>query len=151
MSAEYITPNTQEWVEKFTFESYCKVRVCETDLYAHVNNTSYGFYFEQGRADYLEELGFYEGNLMFVVGDLYFRFHSEAYAREELVIKVRTSRFGTKSFTMESVIQRKATGDVIASNWTTLIIMEEETKKSIVIPDWVKQRIQEYEKTPQLS
>ena len=102
-------------------------------------------------ADYLEELGFYEENLMFVVGDLYFRFHSEAYVRDELVIKVRTSRFGTKSFTMECVIQRKATGEVIASNWTTLIILEQETKKSTVIPDWVKQRIQEYEKTPQLS
>ncbi|WP_301107152.1 thioesterase family protein [Sporosarcina sp.] len=151
MSADYIKPNLEEWLEKFTFATYTKVRVCETDLYTHVNNTSYSLYFEQGRADYLEELGFYEEDLMFVVGDIYCRFHSEAYAREELVIKVRTSRFGSKSFTLESVIQRKSTGEVIASNWTTLIILDSKTKKSIIVPDWVKQRINDNEKAPQIS
>lgn len=66
------------------------------------------------------------------------------------MIKVRTSRFGTKSFTIESVIQRKSTGEVIASNWTNLIIVDSKTKKSIVIPEWVKQRIRDNEKTPQI-
>ncbi|MEK4023397.1 acyl-CoA thioesterase [Sporosarcina sp. FSL W7-1283] len=58
MGADYIKPNLEEWLETFGYETYTKVRVCETDLYAHVNNTSYSLYFEQGRADYLEHLGF---------------------------------------------------------------------------------------------
>ncbi|PIC83011.1 thioesterase family protein [Sporosarcina sp. P1] len=151
MSTDYIKPNMTEWLEQFCYETSTKVRVCETDLYAHVNNTSYGLYFEQGRADYLEALGFYEENLMFVVGDIYCRYHSEAYVREELVIKVRTARFGTKSFTIESAIQRKTTGDVIATGWATLIVMDSKTKTSMPIPQWAKQRIIDNERTLQTS
>lgn len=149
MSTDYIQPNLEEWLQEFQYATYTKVRVCETDMFTHVNNTSYSLYFEQGRADYLEDLGFYEQDLMCVVGDIYFRFHSEAYAREELTIKVRTSRFGNKSFTVESVIQRKSTRDIIASSWATLIIVDNITKKSVPVPEWMKQGIHKLDNIPQ--
>lgn len=151
MSRDYIQPTLEEWVKKFRFETYTKVRVCETDMYVHVNNTSYSLYFEQGRADYLEALGFYDKGLAFIVGDFYCRYHSEAYARDELVIKVRTATLGTKSFKVESVIQHKDTNEVIATSWATLIVSDDKEKKTITLPQWVRENINEYERVKPLS
>lgn len=147
----YLQPTMEEWLDKFRFSTDTKVRVCETDLLGHVNNTSYSLYFEQGRADYLEHLGFYENNdVMFVVGDIYFKFHQEAYVRDKLTIKVRTARFGTKSFIIESAIIRQSTGELIASNWTTIILVDRTTRKSIVLTPSVKKAIQELEQNDSL-
>lgn len=121
--------------------------ICETDLYGHVNNTSYRLYFEQGRADYLEHLGFYNNqfNFFFVVGDFYCRYHQEAYALEHLLIKVRIAHRGTKSIKIESVIQRKSNLEVVATSWATLIIVDKESKKSIPIPKLVHERVDKLE------
>ncbi|WP_203363746.1 thioesterase family protein [Bacillus sp. REN10] len=146
----YIQPTVEDWLTQFHFSTHTKVRVCETDLFGHVNNTSYSPYFEQGRADYLEHFGFYDCGLMFVVGDIYCHFHREAYVREELIIKVRTSKFGTKSLTLESAILRKSTGELIASNWSTLILMDSITRKTIALSDFVKESIRELEKDESL-
>jgi len=148
---EYITPTLDDWLAKFHFSTELKVRVCETDLFAHVNNTSYSLYYEQGRADYLEHLGFYNHDIMFVVGDIYCHFQREAYARDELIVLVRTSYFGNKSLTIESAIQRKSTGELISSNWTTLVLVDAKTKNTIMLPDFVKEAIQHLDQNNNLQ
>lgn len=143
---EYIKPNLEEWLGSFSFSTDLKVRICETDLFGHVNNTSYSLYYEQGRADYFEHLGFYDQSIMFVVGDTYSKFHLEGYARDALTVRVRTSHFGTKSLKIESAILRKSTGELLSSSWTTIVLVDKETKKTTVIPEFIKQTIQDFEK-----
>ncbi|WP_070120866.1 acyl-CoA thioesterase [Bacillus marinisedimentorum] len=140
---DYIKPPLEEWLNMFHFFSTVKVRVCETDHFGHVNNTSYFPYFEQGRVDYLEEVNLYESDLSVMVGDAYCRYHRQALARQELSIGVRTARIGSKSFTLEYAIQRSNDKELISSGWTTMILIDKHTKKSVMVPEELRTAIDE--------
>ncbi len=140
---EYIKPSLEEWLNMFHFFSTVKVRVCETDHFGHVNNTSYFLYFEQGRVDYLDRLNLYESDLAVVAGDAYCRYHQQALARQELSIGVRTARIGSKSLTLEYAIRRPDDEELISSGWTTLILIDKHTKKSVMVPEELRTAIHE--------
>lgn len=51
---------------------------------------------------------------------------------------------------IESAIIRQSTGELIASNWTTIILVDRTTRKSIVLTPSVKKAIQELEQNDSL-
>lgn len=138
----YIKPNIKEWIQQFSFFSDLKVRVCETDCYGHANNTSFSLYYEQGRADFFETIQLYENDFLLVVGDIYIRYHQEAFVRDKLTVGVRCSEIGTKSIKLESVILRKSTQELISTSWATIVILDKKTKKTTAVPDVFKQLVQ---------
>ncbi|HHY21607.1 MAG TPA: acyl-CoA thioesterase [Bacilli bacterium] len=141
----YIQPNEEEWIASFKFFTPINPRICETDLYGHINNTSYLVYFEEGRIEYFKKLDVFGTHFSGVTGDIYCRYHSEAFALEELEIGVRTTNIGTKSFMLEYCLVRKEDKKLIASGWGTIVAINSKTKKTETIPEIMRARICELE------
>lgn len=135
----YIEPNLEEWMGKFTFFSDVNVRVCETDCYGHVNNTSFSLYYEQGRADLFDSITFYDNDYLLVVGDIYIRYHQEAYVRDKLTVGIRCAFIGEKSLRLEGFITRKETGELISTSWVTIVVLDKSTGKTTAVPAELQQ------------
>lgn len=144
-TVNYIQPNEEEWIASFKFFSPINPRISETDMYGHINNTSYLIYFEEGRVEYFKAMNLYDTNLSVVTGDIYCRYHSEAFALEELEIGVRTTKIGTKSFMLEYCLLRIEDKKLIASGWGTIVAINSKTKKTETIPEIMRARISEIE------
>ena len=79
-----------------------RVRSYEVDSYGHLNNGVYVNWFEQGRLDYLESLGFsYDGfaerQEWFVVGRTEVVFRRPVHSKDELVVETQVEELGRTS------------------------------------------------------
>lgn len=148
MSDSYIQPNEKEWREQFKFFAPIEPRISETDLYGHLNNTSYLVYFEEARVKYFRTIDIFDMKIGIVAGDIYCRYHAEAFAFDELELGVRTRKIGTKSFILEYCLIRKTDDRLIASGWGTIVFLDHETKKTVVVPEILRKRISELEGKP---
>src|SRR4029079_17215774 len=75
-----------------------RVRFRDCDLMGHVNNAVYSTYLEEAR---IEVLG---GLADFILARVEIDFRSEIRAGEEVEVRTRCSRVGTKSFELEHEI-----------------------------------------------
>ncbi|MCM3763813.1 thioesterase family protein [Neobacillus niacini] len=143
--ASYIEPSLDEWLKLFKFKTEIKVRISETDLSGHVNNTSYFVYFEQARAEFLECLGFYQENIGAVTADLVCHFHGEAFFPNTLVVGVRVAKLSQKSMDLEYYIQSSREHRLVATGRGALVMMDKTAKKSTIIPEPIRKEIEKRE------
>lgn len=143
--ADYITPNLDEWMNKFHFFSQLRVRYCETDMSGHLNNTHHVVYFEQGRAEYLHGLGLYEHGLTAMTADICCHYMNEAFFNEQLKVGVRVGYLGNRSLDLEYVVYSMDWDRVVATGRGTMVIVDKETKKSTEIPEALRQAISQME------
>ncbi|WP_312470284.1 thioesterase family protein [Neobacillus sp.] len=139
--ATYIEPSLDEWLNRFHFTTEIKVRLSETDMSGHVNNTSYFVYFEQARTEYLNSLGFYQGDVRAVTADLLCHFHGEAFFPSTLVVGVRAAKLGNKSIDLEYYIKSSVDQKLVATGRGALVIMDKKTKQSTLIPEYIRKEI----------
>lgn len=144
-NVNYIQPNEEAWLKSFKFFTPIKPRVSETDMYGHINNTSYLVYFEEGRVEYFKAMDLYDKNLSVVTGDIYCRYHNEAFVFDELELGLRTIKIGTKSFMLEYCLIRKKDDKLIASGWGAIVLIDSETRKTTAMPEVMRKRISEIE------
>jgi acyl-CoA thioester hydrolase len=109
------------------------VRFRDCDAMGHVNNAVYSTYLEEARIGVLGDL------VDFILARVEIDFRSELRMGEEVEVRTRCSRIGTKSFHLEHVIA--ADGRVVAEAKSILVSYDYERGGSVPVPDELRARL----------
>lgn len=124
-----------------------EVRFSDVDALGHVNNASFLSYMEEVRLTYMAhlfpDLNYQKDFSQFpvILGDVYCRYVSPAFLGETICVQTQVAEFGTKSFTMEYVLEDKKTKRLIATARTTMVMYNLKTASTQPIPDVLKERV----------
>ena len=109
------------------------VRFRDCDAMGHVNNAVYSTYLEEARIGVLGDL------IDFILARVEIDFRSELRAGEDVEVRTRCSRIGTKSFDLEHEIA--ADGRVVAEAKSVLVSYDYELGESVPVPDELRERL----------
>ncbi len=109
------------------------VRFRDCDAMGHVNNAVYSTYLEEARIGVLGDL------IDFILARVEIDFRSELRAGEDVEVRTRCSRIGTKSFDLEHEIT--ADGRVVAEGKSVLVSYDYERGESVPVPDELRERL----------
>ena len=99
----------------------------------HVNNAVYSTYLEEARIDIL-------GGLRgFILARVEIDFRSELRAGEEIEVRTRAGRLGTKSFDLEHEI--RADGRVVAEAKSVLVAYDYDRAESVPMSNELRARL----------
>ena len=108
-----------------------RVRFRDCDAMGHVNNAVFSTYLEESRIGVLGDL------TDFILARVEIDFRSELRMGEEVEVRTRCSRIGTKSFDLEHVI---SAGDrVVAEAKSVLVSYDYELGTSVPVPDGLRE------------
>jgi acyl-CoA thioester hydrolase len=108
-----------------------RVRFRDCDAMGHVNNAVFSTYLEESRIGVLGDL------IDFILARVEIDFRSELRMGEEVEVRTRCSRIGTKSFDLEHVI---SSGDrVVAEAKSILVSYDYELGTSVPVPDSLRE------------
>ena len=110
-----------------------RVRWRDCDAMGHVNNAVYSTFLEEAR---IEALG---GLSEFILARVEIDFRSELRAAEEIEVRTRCSRIGTKSLDLEHEI--RANGRLAAEAKSVLVGYDYEGAESVPLSDELKARL----------
>jgi acyl-CoA thioester hydrolase len=133
--------------EQFQYWVPISVRWGDMDAYGHVNNAMYFTYCESARIVYFDRIDMYHLRTAerhapaLVAANLNFR--EQVMYPAELEVSARATRIGARSFTLDVIIVRKGTADVVADGSSVLAWVDYGTGKSIPLPESLKARIRE--------
>ncbi len=100
----------------------------------HVNNAVYSTYLEEARIGVLGDL------VSFILARVEIDFRAELRMGEQVEVRTRCSRIGTKSFDLEHVI---AAGDrVVAEAKSVLVSYDYERGESVGVPEDLRARLE---------
>jgi acyl-CoA thioester hydrolase len=99
----------------------------------HVNNAVFSTYLEEAR------IGVLGGLTAFILARVEIDFRSELHAGEQVEIRTRCSRVGTKSFDLEHEL--RAGGRVVAEAKSVLVGYDYERAESVALPEELKRRL----------
>ena len=122
-------------------------RFRDTDAMGHINNAVYVTYLEIARQVYwalLDEGSDYR-RVPFILAHVTIDFRSEALVSEVLEAGIRMEWIGTKSFAFSYRIWEKTTGRVVAEANTVQVGYDYTAKRTIPIPDALRQRCEAFE------
>ena len=109
------------------------VRFRDCDAMGHVNNAVYSTYLEEAR------IGVLGGLSGFILARVEIDFRSELHAGEEIEVRTRCSRIGTKSFELEHEIH--AEGRLAAEAKSVLVGYDYERGQSVPLSAELKERL----------
>jgi acyl-CoA thioester hydrolase len=110
-----------------------RVRFRDCDAMGHVNNAVYSTYLEEAR------IGVLGGLHDFILARVEIDFRAELRAGEEVEVRTRCTRVGTKSFDLEHVI---SAGDrVVAEATSVLVSYDYDRGESVPVPDELRARL----------
>jgi acyl-CoA thioester hydrolase len=110
-----------------------RVRFRDCDAMGHVNNAVFSTYLEESR------IGVLGGLNDFILARVEIDFRSELRMAEEVEVRSRCSRIGTKSFDLEHVI---TAGDrIVAEAKSVLVSYDYDRGESVPVPDGLRQRL----------
>ena len=112
-----------------------RVRFRDCDAMGHVNNAVYSTYLEEARIGVLGDL------FDFILARVEIDFRSELRMGEEVDVRTRCSRIGTKSFDLEHEVATSG-GRVVAEARSVLVSYDYKRGESVVIPDALRERLQ---------
>ena len=137
----------------FDFTTDVAVRYRDVDSYGHVNNVTYGTYFEEARIDYLESVVGREDSETLTGGDgegtgivivnLQIDYERSITMTDSVAVAVRVTRLGEKSFTLE--YELRDDGAVAATGETTVVTYDRAAQAPRPIPDHWREAITEFE------
>src|SRR5215213_3199083 len=110
-----------------------QVRFRDCDAMGHVNNAVYSTYLEEAR------IGVLGGLSDFILARVEIDFRAELRAGEEIEVRTRCPRIGTKSFDLEHVIA--AAGRVVAEAKSVLVSYDYERGESVAVPAELRARL----------
>ena len=110
-----------------------RVRFRDCDAMGHVNNAVYSTYLEESRIGVLGGLG------DFILARVEIDFRDELRAGEQVEVRTRCPRVGTKSFELEHVIS--ADGRVVAEARSVLVSYDYARGESIAVPKALRNRL----------
>jgi acyl-CoA thioester hydrolase len=111
-----------------------RVRFRDCDAMGHVNNAVYSTYLEEARIGVLGDL------FDFILARVEIDFRSELRMGEEVEVRTRCSRVGTKSFDLEHEIVTSG-GCLVAEARSVLVSYDYERGESVAVPDALRERL----------
>jgi acyl-CoA thioester hydrolase len=121
-------------VSEFPFVHPERVRFNDCDPMGHVNNATYSTYLEQAR------IGALGGLEDFILARVEIDFRSELHFGEDVEVRSRCSRLGTKSFDLAHEL-RAGDGRLIAEAVSVLVAYDYERAQSVELSEELKQRL----------
>ncbi|MEV9616084.1 acyl-CoA thioesterase [Aliarcobacter butzleri] len=119
-------------------------RFSETDALGHINNNTYGIWFEAAREPiyklFLPNLNIKKWCL--VMAHSSNDFLKEVFWGEEVIVKTAVSKIGNSSFELKHAVYQK--GVLCTSSKTVLIHYDFDSKIAIKIPDNIKAKLEEH-------
>jgi acyl-CoA thioester hydrolase len=120
-------------VNHFPFVQRERVRFQDCDPMGHANNAVYSTYLEEARIGVLGSLE------RFILARAEIDFRSQLRAGEEVEVRTRCSRIGTKSFELEHEIS--ADGRIVAEARSVLVSYDYELAASVEVPPELRARL----------
>src|SRR3954467_11145881 len=117
---------------EFPYVHRDRVRWRDCDAMGHVNNAVYSTFLEEAR---IEALG---GLSEFILARVEIDFRAELRAAEEIEVRTRCSRIGTKSLDLEHEIH--ANGRVAAQAKSVLVGYDYDAGASVELSDEIRRR-----------
>lgn len=134
----------------FEFTTEVDVRYADVDTYGHVNNATYGTYFEEARVDYFREvvgsddiLAAGEDGIGIVLATLKIEYESPVEMTDSVSVGVRVPRLGETSFPFE--YELRDDGTVAATGETTVVVYDRGSESPRPIPDRWRENIAQFE------
>jgi len=121
-------------VNTFPFIQRERVRFQDCDPMGHANNAVYSTYLEEARIGVLGTLE------PFILARVEIDFRSQLRAGEEVEIRTRCARVGTKSFQLEHELS--ADGRVVAEATSVLVSYDYDRGESVPVPDELRERLE---------
>ena len=118
-------------MDDFPFMRRERVRFRDCDAMGHVNNAVYSTFLEEAR---IEVLG---GLTDFILARVEIDFRAELRAGEEIEVRSRCSRIGTKSFDLQHEL-RAGDGRLVADAVSVLVAYDYEHGESVPLSDELK-------------
>lgn len=117
----------------------------DEDSFGHVNNIAYLRWIEAGRVEYLRRIEFFPKGppcgVGPIVAGLTCNFRIALNYPDTIVVGTRVIRIGNSSFRMEQRIVSRTSDRVAADAETTIVSVDYDTGKSVVVPDSVREAI----------
>lgn len=141
--------NLQEEKAKYMFSMKLDIRWSDMDEMRHVNNAVYLTYFEQARVYYFQEACAWNWKEIGVIlASAHVDYLRPVVFPNPTFAYVRTSRIGTKSFQLDYLITSIVNDveELTTTGYTTMVLFDYDTNKSVAIPDFLRARIEGYER-----
>src|SRR5262245_24022314 len=119
---------------EFPFLHTERVRFNDCDPMGHVNNATFSTYLEQAR------IGVLGGLEAFILARVEIDFRSELRFGEDVEVRSRCSRLGTKSFDLQHEL-RAGDGRLVAEALSVLVTYDYERAESVELSDELRQRL----------
>jgi acyl-CoA thioester hydrolase len=121
-------------VSDYPFVHRERVRFNDRDALGHVNNAVYSTYLEEARIGVLGALG------EFILARVEIDFRAELRDADEIEIRSRVGRMGTKSFDLWHELY--ADGRLVAEARSVLVAYDYRRSESVRLPDELRRRLE---------
>ena len=136
---------------KFKHQTQIRVRNYEVDWQGIVHNANYLLYCEVGRIEYLRQLGIPismnsilgDSKVVLVRNEIDYK--SPAFFDDLLNVYTRITFIRHSSFAMEGILERAATGQIVAENVAFHVWLDPATDGPRPVPDTFRRSVQAYE------
>lgn len=133
-------------LDQFRFSDPIQVRYSDMDMLGHANNAVYLTYLELARLDYFRQVSsrhWDEVALVLAHAELDFRIPLTPGI--EPVVRIRTTKLGTTSLTMDNLITDTTGERIFFSAATVMVAIDTTSGRPTPIPDDEKRKIISYE------
>jgi acyl-CoA thioester hydrolase len=135
----------------FKFRTRIRVKNYEIDWQGIVHNATYLLYFEEGRVEYLKNLGVkidinsiqHEYKTVLVRNEIDYK--SPAVFDEQLNVYTRISTIRNTSFTFEGIIEEATTKRLVAENVAVHVWLNPATNEPTRVSDEFRRLVHKYE------
>jgi acyl-CoA thioester hydrolase len=137
-----------ELKKEFRFKMKLDIRWSDMDEMRHVNNAVYLTYFEQARVYYFHEACQWDWKAIgAILANAHVDYLKPVVFPNPTYVYVRTSRLGTKSFEVKYLITSEVNGveELTTTGYTTMVMFDYKLNKSVLMPDYLKERLTNYE------
>lgn len=138
-------------MENFKFNHPIQMRWNDLDALGHVNNAIYISYFEIARGRFMSAAceGWDWTKHMFLIANVNVDFKTELLLTASTTkVHVKTNKIGSKSFVLDYLITSEKSGETIvhATGSSTQIMFDMAQRRTIEIPDWVREGLKAFDK-----
>lgn len=134
-------------LENFRFKIPVEVRFADLDVLGHLNNAKYLTYLEQARILYIQEVCGWSGDwrkLGMILARTEIDYKLPVAFGASVMVYVRTSRIGGKSFDLDYIITRQY-GEIASVAKTVMVSYDYEQETTITVPQTWRERMTAYE------
>lgn len=131
----------------FHHQTPAQLRFSDVDRFGHVNNSVYFSLFDMSKEKYFMDVVdgdmFHKVNI--VVANINASFLAPIYFPDAIVIQMAVTHLGNKSFTLKQRAVNNRTHEVKCECSTVMVCVNPDTKESMPLPDYFKQRVKAFE------